>query len=144
MNTRSGNIMDFKLKPGDPNTIYAVSSAFFYKSTDAGDTFNVVSSGLPDDNSLRQVLDVTEANPEVVYVLNANSDQSFKGLYKSTNSGTNFVKTGQEDDFFDGAQTWYNLALTVSPVDENMVFIGEIAVWRSTDGGDSFQRKTLP
>ena len=142
VNTRSGNIMDFKLKPGDPNTIYAVSSAFFYKSTDAGDTFNVVSSGLPDDNSLRQVLEVTEANPEVVYVLNANSDQSFKGLYKSTDSGTNFVKTGQEDDFFDGAQTWYNLALTVSPVDENMVFIGEIAVWRSTDGGDSFQRKT--
>lgn len=142
-------ISDFKLKPNDPNTIYAVTSSTFWKSTDAGDTFTKITSGLPDespsdnnDKSARQVLDISPANPDVVYVLSVKQDLSFLGLYKSTDSGSNFIKSAQEDNFFDSAQAWYDLALTVSPVDENMVFIGEIAVWKSMDGGDSFERKT--
>lgn len=142
-------IVDFKLKPNDPNTIYAVSNAVFLKSTDGGDSFIRVSEGLPEQNPddsnekvSRLVVEVSPADPEVVYVLGCKQDYSFKGLYKSTDSGTSFTKTGQEDNFFDGAQAWYDLALTVSPVDANIVLVGEIAVWGSTDGGDSFERKT--
>jgi len=35
------------------------------------------------------------------------------------------------------------MALTVSPTDENLIFVGEIAVWASSNGGDTFFRKTL-
>ena len=148
--TITDNIADFKLKPNDPNTIFAVSSRKFFKSTDAGDTFTVISNGLPDGDASgderprRQVLDISPANPELVYVLSIKQDASFLGLFKSTDGGDNFVKTGGIRDpiEFDSAQGWYDLALTVSPVDENMVFIGEIAVWKSTDGGDSFDRKS--
>jgi len=132
--TITDNIADFKLKPNDPNTIFAVSSRKFFKSTDAGDTFTVISNGLPDGDASgderprRQVLDISPANPELVYVLSIKQDASFLGLFKSTDGGDNFVKTGGIRDpiEFDSAQGWYDLALTVSPVDENMVFIGEI------------------
>ena len=146
----SFNIADFKLKPNDPNTIYAVSKSVFLKSTDGGDTFRRITEGLPDESpddsnekTSRLAIDVSPANPDVVYVLGVKQDQSFKGLYKSIDSGTSFTKTGQDDDFFEGAQSFYDLALTVSPTDENMVFIGEIAIWKSTNGGDTFFRKTL-
>jgi len=145
----AGNIKDFKLKPGDPNTIYAVSTSKFYKSTDEGDTFTVISSGLPessptnsDDKPSRFAVEVTPANPEIVYVLSAKKDQSFQGLYKSVNSGDIFTKTSESDDIFGGSkQAWYDMSLTVSPVNANIVFVGVLDIWRSEDGGDNFIRK---
>jgi len=102
----SSNIFDFKLKPNDPNTIYAVSKSLFYKSIDGGDSFSIISAGLPetspDDNNekpARLAVDVSPADPEVVYVLACKQDYTFKGLYKSTNSASSFTKTGQDDDF---------------------------------------------
>ena len=132
------NIQDIKLKPGDPDVIYAVSPSKFYKSTDGGDSFKVISSGLP-EKSGRFAIDVSPANPEVVYLLSANTDNSFQGLYKSENSGDSFIKTRESDDIFGGStQAWYDMALTVSPEDADMVFVGVLDIWRSTNGGDNF------
>ena len=137
----SNNIKDFKLKPGDPNIIYAVSKSKFYKSTDAGDTFTVITIGLP-TSSGRFAVDVSPENPEIVYVLSAKTDNSFQGLYKSTNSGDTFNKTNEEDDIFGGStQAWYDMALTVSPNNANLVFVGVLDIWSSSDGGNNFSQK---
>ena len=144
----SGNIKDFKLKPGDPNTIYAVSKSKFYKSTDAGDSFSVVTNGLPESNPTdadekpsRFAVEVSPANPEIVYVLSAKQDQGFQGLYKSVNSGDNFTQTAEKDDIFKSKQAWYDMALTVSPTNANIVFVGVLDIWKSDDGGDNFTQK---
>jgi hypothetical protein len=137
----SGNIKDFKLKPGDPNIIYAVSGSVFYKSEDAGDNFQVITSELP-TSSGRLAVDVSPANPDIVYLLSANTDNSFQGLYRSTDSGITFSKTAETDDIFSGSkQAWYDMALTVSPVNANFVFVGVLDIWRSIDGGNDFSQK---
>ena len=86
-----------------------MSKSVFHKSIDGGDNFSKISSGLPEqtpedanEKLSRLVLEVSPANPEVVYVLGCKKDYTFKGLYKSTNSATTFTKTGQDDDFFEG------------------------------------------
>ena len=136
---RIGNIKDFKLKPGDPNTIYAVSTSSFYKSTNGGTTFTLISSGLPSSSS-RLTIDVTPANPAYVYVLSATGN-NFQGVYKSTDSGTSFTKTLQTTDIFDGStQAWYDFALGVSNTDANVLFVGVLNIWRSSDGGNTFSR----
>ena len=135
------NIRDIKLKPGDINIIYAVTSSKFYKSSDAGETFSQILSKLPDpdiDKPSRMTIGVSPANPEIVYVLSAKSDQSFQGLYKSSNSGESFIKTLETDDIFVSKQAWYDMALTVSPNDENLVFVGVLDIWKSSDGGNNF------
>ena len=145
----ANNIKDFKLKPGDPNIIYAVSTSKLYKSTDAGETFTVISSGLPESDPAdseekpsRFAVEVTPANPEIVYVLSAKQDQSFQGLYKSVNSGDVFAKTSETDDIFGGSeQAWYDMSLTVSPSNANIVFVGVLDIWRSDDGGNNFSQK---
>lgn len=135
------NILDFKLKPDDPNVIYAVSRSRFYRSEDGGDSFNVITNDLP-NTSGRFAVDVSPADPDVVYVLSSNTDHSFQGLYKSTDAGRSFSRTKEDSDIFGGSkQAWYDMALTVSPVDANMVFVGVIDIWRSDDGGDSFEQK---
>lgn len=137
--TGSGNVLDFKLKPGDPNIMYYVTANRFYKSTDGGNNFVVVAAGLPVDSS-RFAIDVSEAKPDVIYLLSANNDTegSFQGLYQSTDSGSSFTKTEEEDDIFGSAQSWFDMALTVSQTDANQVFVGVLDVWSSIDGGNNF------
>ncbi len=137
----SGNIRDIKLKSGNPDIVYAVTSSMFWKSTNAGDTFTQISSGLPDpliDKPSRLTIGVSPANSDIIYVLSAKADNSFQGLYKSSNSGESFTKTLEADDIFVSNQAWYDMALTVSPNDENLVFVGVLDIWKSSDGGDNF------
>ncbi len=137
----SNNIVDFKLKPGDPDTVYAVSRSKFYKSTNGGNTFEVIKSELP-ETSGRFAIDVSDANSDIIYILSANVDNSFQGLYRSDDSGDSFKKTAVLEDIFGGSkQAWYDMALTVSPANENIVIVGTLDIWQSIDGGDSFTQK---
>ncbi|MFD2564488.1 starch-binding protein [Aquimarina rubra] len=137
--TLSGNIKDIKIKPGDTNIIYAATRDTFYKSTNGGASFFIVRNGLPISSS-RLVIDVTPANPEYVYLLSADSGSSFQGLYKSVNSGSDFSKTLETENILESTQAWYDLALAVSDQDPNLVFVGCLNVWKSTNGGDDFTR----
>jgi len=139
----SGNITDFKLKPGDPNTIYAVDSNSFFLSTDGGETFEeLVDSALP-DNGGRMVIGVTPAAPDMVYVCVADitaRSSAFLGIFKSTDSGASFTKTNESDDIFGSSQAWFDLAIEVSPTNADEIYVGVLDIWKSTDGGDDFSR----
>ncbi len=150
-NTLHRNIQDFKLKPGDSNTVYAVSpqsistgdSSQFFKSVDGGESFTQIAS-IP-DNSNRLIIEVTPADPNRVYVLTAGDafgiDYGFQGLYQSSNSGSSFTKTQESDDIFGGSsQAWFDMALTVSDSDPDMVFVGVLDIWKSIDGGNDFSK----
>ncbi len=135
----AGNIQDVKLKPGDATVLYAVSQNTFYKSEDGGDTFDPIVEGLPTQSG-RLVIDVTPAAPENVYVLSAKTDFSFQGLYRSKDSGMSFAKTNEAMNIFESKQAWYDLAMAVSDQDPEMIFVGCINIWMSTDGGNDFRR----
>ncbi len=136
--TLTGNIRDIKINPGNPNIIYAVSSSKFYKSTDAGDSFVETGTGLP-LTSDRLVIDVTPANNEVVYVVRAEtSTRIVKEIFKSIDSGETFTQTTNTVDVAEGrTQAWFDLALAVSDVDENEIYIGVVDIWKSINGGDT-------
>ncbi|CAL2087919.1 Por_Secre_tail domain-containing protein [Tenacibaculum sp. 190524A05c] len=140
--TLTGEIIDLKMKPGDSNVWYAVSSDTFYKSTDGGDNFSSISlPGLADSGRL--TMDVTIANPEYVYIVSSkirDLNYAFNGVYKSTDSGSTFTKTAETNDIFGSSQAWFDLALTVSDKDADVVYIGVLDIWKSTNGGDLFSQ----
>jgi photosystem II stability/assembly factor-like uncharacterized protein len=139
---QSGNIKDLKLKPGDPNTVFAVTNRVFYKTTD-GQNFTLRGVGELPETSGRLVLGVTPADPEVVYVLSVNTfsqNFSYQGLFRSDNSGESFSSTGNTDDVIESSQAWFDLALEVSPVDEDVLYVGCLNVWKSQNGGASFDK----
>ncbi|MBC7872868.1 MAG: hypothetical protein H7Y01_02670, partial [Ferruginibacter sp.] len=136
--TQAGNFSDIEFKPGTLATIYAVtkSGGLFYKSTDTGETFNNISSGLPAAAEIdRYAIAVTPANPNYVYILAVNKTNfGFYGLYRSTNSGNNFSTRSTSPDII-GGNGWYNLSIAINPVNRNDVYVGGIYQYRSTDGG---------
>lgn len=140
-NNLMDNIKDMRMHPTNSSTIYAVSNDTFYRSTNGGNSFSVVSSGLP-NNAMRMVIDVTPAAPDKVYVASADSySGGFNGLYISNNSGSSFTQTQETSDVFGSRnQTSYDFAMAVSDTDPNTIFIGNIDIWKSTDGGNNFSQ----
>src|SRR5690606_33441603 len=140
-NVQTGNMKDLKVHPTNPNILYAVTPNTFYKSVDGGNTFsNVgVGVGLPTGTN-RLVIDVTPANPQVIYVLAADTDYSYKGLYKSTNAGLSFVTASTSDtvgDIFESSQAWFDMAMAVSDSNEHEVYVGVLNIWKSSNSGRS-------
>ena len=134
----NAQIREMRLHPTDPSYVYAVSNTRFYRSTDGGDSFQQVSSALP-NNASRLVMDVTPAAPDKVYVLAINGGD-FLGVYISSNKGETFSKTNQNAPLLDGRQGWYDLCMTVSNSNPDIIFLGEVNIWKSIDGGNMFVR----
>jgi len=148
----SGSWRDMELKPGDPNTIY-VANTTVHRTTDGGTTWSPVNVGLPASTDInRAEIAVTAANPEYVYfVCGDRLDASFYGLYRSTNSGISFTLQAYTPNIFafdmtgandNTGQSWYDMAIAASPTNAEEIYIGGINVWKSTDGGLSYNIKS--
>jgi PKD repeat protein len=140
------NFKDMEFKPG--------SSTIMYGSTGWGEVYRSTNSG----NSWTQVLNVSSGrrtelavctdDDTRVYVVMANSDNGLHAIYKSTNSGQTFsqVFSGSTTNLLDwacngsgsGGQGWYDLTIAADPNDADIVFVGGVNTWKSTDAGSSW------
>jgi photosystem II stability/assembly factor-like uncharacterized protein len=153
-----GNFKDIKSKPGDFSVIYAASFSFsgtgpchLFKSTDSGLTFSQVNTiGVSASLIGRMLIGVTPANPGIVYLLCSNTtDYGFQGVYRSDDSGSTWVNTSAScnlnllgwsaNGLDQGGQGWYDLSLSVSPVNPDEIHVGGVNIWKSLDGGVTWQ-----
>ncbi len=141
--------------PGDTSILYAAkdyeyftgSNAEVYRSGDGGNTWVPAADIV---NSSRITLAVTPANPAVVKVLADSLSSGFGGFYTSSDTGKTFKKIFSDssctknilawsyDGTGCGGQGWYDLPLTMSLTDSNLVVAGGVNTWYSTDGGYSW------
>lgn len=146
---------DIEFKPDDTNIMYASGSNTVVRSTNNGVNWTVIGSAQGITNTGRSLVSVTAANPNYVYVVQANGSE-FGRLYRSTDAGLTFSTTvvgspaagtnyfGYSPSGTDaGGQAGYDMALCVSPTDANEVYLAGIIVWRSTNGGTSFFAQTV-
>jgi hypothetical protein len=128
-----GNI---RLKPGILLQFMRYLIIHFIVQQMTGTSFTQISTGLP-ANSGRLLLDVTPANTEYIYILSATTGGALQGIYRSVNGGTNWTVTSGTTDVFESNQSWYDLALAVSPTNADEIYTGCLNVWKSTNGGSS-------
>jgi len=143
----SGSYRDIEFKPGDPTYVYVSGTSTFYRSTDTGENWTQITSGMP-TGCTRIAIAVTPNNSSYVYLFGGppTAIGSFKGVYRSTNSGGSFSvrsttpnllgysSTGNDAEH----QTTYDLAMAVSRTDALDVIVGGINTWASTDGGSTW------
>ncbi len=145
----SDAVNDLKYRPGDTSIIYG-SGTTFVRSADAGATFTKIEATLPHDTG-RVEFDVTIDNPNVVYVVASRPNNTFEGVYKSTNNGLTFTAQSNSPNIFgysdlgddESGQAWYDLAIAVSPSNENEVWVGGINMWKSMDAGVTWAVNTM-
>jgi len=142
-----GIFKDMEFKPGNSSIIYIASKKYIYKSTNSGTTFTKLSF-TPTSSSNRLEIATTIDDPNYLYVLaSRNDNDGFGGIFLSTNSGASFTSKASSPNLLgwekngtdQGGQGWYDLALEVSPNNKQMVFVGGINIWKSTNSGTSWQ-----
>lgn len=148
--TASGSYRDMEFKPGSPATMYATgqgsnSSHQVFVSTNTGSSWSQTTNF---SGKGRVAIAVSAANPSFVAAVTSGSSNGFAGFYTSSNSGSSFsLKFSSSSKNLlgwavngndSGGQGWYDLAITVSPTNANIIHVGGVNNWKSTDGGSSW------
>ncbi len=141
--------------PSNPNTLYASTwtrirrptyvnyggaGSNMYKSTDGGTTWVMLTNGLPANSTIigRIGIDISPTSPNTLYAVYAGYLGAFSGMYKTTNGGTSWAPVAGNTNLLANLTTtsfyWYG-RVRVDPTNANKVFVTDLDLWRSLDGG---------
>jgi len=144
--------VDMSMDPGNPRVLYAsiwqtrrnfwnISSGGpgcgLFKSTDGGDTWTEISRnrGLPTGPLGKIGVTVSPARSGRVWALvEAEGDQC--GLYRSDDHGASWTQTQASRDLMH--RPWYYTHVFADPSHGDTVYVTNLAMWKSTDGGTNF------
>jgi photosystem II stability/assembly factor-like uncharacterized protein len=135
-------IVDVDFHPTDHNACIAAGyGGRVFISNDAGLTWTS-SVGIPavGGTSLAGRVELTYARGGSGKVVYASVDKNFGQLYRSDDNGASFTLKSTGKNYL-GNQGWYSNALWAGdPADTNLVLVGGLDLWRSTDGGATLRK----
>ena len=148
---KNTGVTDVEFDPSNPDVLYAASyqrrrqtwsllaggpKSGIYKSSDNGETWRQIKTGLPQEDIGKIGLAVTPADPEVVYAtIEANDEE--KGFYKSTDKGESWGK--QNSYTSGGTGPHYYQEIEASPVKPDLVYQMDVFLHVTRDAGKNFK-----
>ena len=148
--------MDVEVQPGNPNVVYAWMSRLerkpwtiisgskdggFYKSTDGGDTFTKITTGLPADLIGKANLAVTAAKPDRIYALDRGAARrrllSLRRQRPELGADERASRRCSQRPF-------YYTTLGADPTNADVVYAGAESFFKSVDGGKTFTALRTP
>ena len=147
--------IDLTMVPGKPNLLFAalwsvrrpVWSSYpplegpgsgLFRSTDGGTSWQQLSGhGLPDGKWGRIGIDAAAGGKRVYALIEAPDG----GLFRSDNGGADWKKAGGSvagNKRLIRSRSWYFSGVTVDPKNPDTVYLPNVALFKSTDGGESF------
>ncbi len=147
---KTGNFYDIEINPKlSTNTFYASTGNEIQKSTDNGATWTVKQTFT---GTNRIAIAASPSADSVVYALcSKSSDSGLMGVFRSTNSGNTFVLQADKPNILSGSQKgdaaggqgWYDLIITVDPLNAGTLYTGGVTTWKSTDNGLTWNLNTF-
>jgi len=149
---------DISIDPSNPRIIYASMWKFqrspwgmdagggrsgLWKSTDAGDTWTELTAnpGMPKAPIGKIGVAVSPANPRRLFA-SIEAKDTLGGIFRSDDGGDTWTRTNGQQQF--QVRPWYYSAVTADPSNENTVWVMNLQVWKSIDGGRTFTRNRVP
>ena len=143
-------VTDLEFDPSNPDVVYAAAyqrrrhiwglmsggeQSGIYKSTDGGETWREITTGLPRGPMGKIGLAVTPADPDLVYAtIEAPADQ--RGFYRSTDKGESWTK--RNSYISGGTGPHYYQEIEASPTEPDLVIQMDVFFQITRDGGATF------
>ena len=154
---RTGAV-DLELAPENPDVIYAAlwraerkpwtiisgddgSENGIYVSRDAGETWSKSRDGLPQGLIGKIDFAVSPADPSRVYAL-VEAIPEEEGLYRSNDMGMTWHVVSTEGYLM--TRPFYYTNVDADPTDADVVWVNNLALWRSESGGKGWTRVGTP
>ena len=147
-------VTDVEFDPSNPDVLYAAAyqrrrhtwsllaggpKSGIYKSTDNGESWNKVKTGLPKGDMGKIGIAVTPADPNIVYAT-IEADAQEKGFYRSTNKGESWEhRNGYTSG---GTGPHYYQEIEASPVNPDLIYQMDVFLHVTRDGGETFDYLT--
>ena len=148
----STGAQDLAMDPSNPRVIYAAFYKFqrtpwsmnagggrsgLWKTTDGGDTWTEISKapGIPRTPLGKIGIDVSRSNPSRLYA-SIEAPDSTGGFFRSDDAGASWTRMNNDARMW--VRNWYYSAVTADPKDENTVYVMNLSVLKSIDGGKTF------
>jgi hypothetical protein len=142
-------VMDMEINPADTSVVYISVGNLnnnvpnpnlgIYKTTNSGAVWNKLTGGLPASWTGKTTIELYKGNPNFINA-SVSNDFSYVGYYTSTNAGANWTQRSTTVPI--GNQGWYNNAHIIKPDNANVVLVGSLDLYKSTNGGTSFATKS--
>lgn len=138
---RLGSLDGVEALVAAPSALYAVAQRTMFKSSDGGNSWTAINSGLPLQSGPSSGLAISLADPNVLYVTTTGSPDQRIAVFKTTDGGSIWRPT---------ALTFYQVgnttSIAVDPTNEDVVYVtadvenvpGGAGLFRTTDGGESW------
>jgi len=139
---------EIHMDPRDPNLLYATAhqrrrhvftyidggpETAIYKSTDGGANWKNLESGLPKNDMGRIGMDISPANPDVVYAIIKATENG--GFYRSEDRGESWKKMSD----YQTSGNYYQ-EIVCHPYDVDKVYSMNTWLHHTEDGGKNFQK----
>jgi photosystem II stability/assembly factor-like uncharacterized protein len=145
-------VTDVAIDPRNPDVLYAATwqrhrtvaaymgggpESGIHRSTDGGTTWEKLKKGLPEGPLGKIGLAVSPQNPDVVYAaIELNRREG--AVYRSTDRGSSWEKRSETVSGATGPH--YYQELYASPHAEGRLYLVDVRMWVSDDGGKTFRR----
>ncbi len=145
-----GQFRDIEFQPGSTSVMFASTTTQVFRSTNSGQTWKSASihpnwGTVTPGNAARVELAVTDAGPDTVYAL-FGGKYGYVGMYRSDDAAQTFELRSNSPNILGysyyandtASAAKYTASMAVSPFDPDVVHIGGVNTWKSTDGGTSW------
>jgi photosystem II stability/assembly factor-like uncharacterized protein len=168
-------VVDVVMDPTNPDILYAATfdkvrvpysydlggpGSRIYKTTDGGDSWQMLENGLPGGMLGRIGIAIYERDPNILYatIENANKEdmsdeeryqellnhESSRGMiggevYRSDDAGASWRKVNPDDQSVGGQPAYYYGQIIIDPNDPDRVWVLSIRTWSTEDGGETWE-----
>jgi photosystem II stability/assembly factor-like uncharacterized protein len=151
-------VVSLSMNPTNPKEIYAgawrgerrpwtivsggpASEGGIYKTTDGGETWTHLTSGLPRNLVGKAGVDLAPSNPKRVYAILEAPDTE-AGVYRSDDAGATWRQVSSQPSLI--ARPFYYTYINVDPTRDDVVYVNNLSFWKSIDGGTTWRSQPTP
>jgi len=179
VNGKTIGVVDVAMAPDDPDVLYAATydkvrvpfsfdlggpGSRVYKSTDGGESWDMLTNGLPQGMLGRIGIDIYRRDSNIVYLAieNANkpdmsdeeryqellNHESSSGMidgevYRSMDAGASWEKMSPDSVSAAGYPGYYYGQIRVDPNDPEVIYVLSVSTMKSEDGGKSWNQRAM-